>query len=121
MKRLLIISLTLVVTEFFACKHVPPDVVSNPCDTTKFTYAAIIKPILINHCTVCHSGNPPAGGYNFNTYDDAFKAAITNGRLYGAIAHLPTFIWMPEGTGLPLSSCEITQIKNWVNAGGPNN
>ena len=48
------------------------------CDTTKFTYTAIIQPILVNHCTGCHSGINPPDGYNFTLYADAHRAAVTN-------------------------------------------
>jgi mono/diheme cytochrome c family protein len=100
---------------------------SAPCDTTQFTYTNTIKPILTAHCIGCHSpgaGSILPGGYNFNLYADAHRAAITNyppGLLYAVVAHLPGFNPMPQGAGAPLSTCEITQIKKWVNAGGPNN
>jgi len=89
------------------------------CDSSQFTFAADITPILQNHCTGCHSGQAPPNGVDLTSYDGVSQVALS-GLLYGVIAHLPGFDPMPKGSGV-LSECEIAQIREWIDAGSLNN
>ena len=89
------------------------------CDSIEFTFAANIMPILQNHCTGCHSGPAPPNGIELITYNGVSQVAMS-GLLYGVVAHLPGFDPMPKGSGA-LSDCEITQIREWVDAGSLDN
>lgn len=92
---------------------------SESCDTTQFTYAAIIKPMISSQCQGCHTGAGAGGGIDLSTYAGV-KAVADNGRLWGSVHKDPGFVAMPPaGTGL--SSCQLTQIKKWIDAGSPNN
>ncbi len=66
-----------------------------PCDTTKVSFSLTIKPIFQNNCVVCHSTADAAGGLDFESYDGARIPAL-DGRLVGAVKHLPGYIPMPE-------------------------
>lgn len=92
---------------------------ASACDSANVTYSGTIRNIINNKCVGCHSGTPPQGGINFTTYA-GLKAKVDDGRLWGAINHLPGFSPMPKG-GAKLSTCEIRQVKKWMDAGAPNN
>lgn len=89
------------------------------CDTSVFTFAAGIKPIIANKCQGCHSGTAPQGGIDLATYN-AIKLRVTDGKLWGSISHLPGYFAMPKGT-TKLSDCELTKFKKWIASGAPNN
>ena len=96
----------------------------NSCDTTKFTYAAVISPILDTYCRGCHNGPSGSGGVDLSTLS-AVQSEIQNnpGRLLGSIAWTSPYTGtkqMPSG-GSQLSACMITQVKKWIAAGAPNN
>jgi hypothetical protein len=92
------------------------------CDTTKFTFAAAIVPILQANCYSCHSTSAApsvGGGYILDTYAGVLAQA-QNGNLLGGIEHTAGLGAMPLG-GAMLSECKITQVKEWVAAGAKNN
>lgn len=89
------------------------------CVTTNISYAAIVAPILKQNCTGCHSGTSPSGAIDLSTYTNVTKY-ISNGKLYGSIAHSPGYVPMPSATA-SLSVCEISQIKSWIDGGSKNN
>lgn len=92
---------------------------SSACDTSQFTYAAVIKPIISNQCQGCHTGTAAGGGIDLSTYNGV-KSVASNGQLWGSVHKDPGFAPMPPaGTGL--SSCQLTQMKKWIDAGAPNN
>lgn len=88
------------------------------CDTSQFTFAATIQPIINNNCKGCHSGATPAGNVLLDNYDNIRNVAVS-GKLYGSVAHLPDYVPMPQGG--KLSNCNITQIKKWIENGSQNN
>ncbi|HVF81373.1 MAG TPA: c-type cytochrome domain-containing protein [Flavisolibacter sp.] len=92
---------------------------SSVCDSTNVTFSGTIRSIMNNKCLGCHSSSAPQGGINYTAYAGV-KAKVDDGRLWGAINHLPGFSPMPKG-GAKLSDCEIAQFKKWVDAGAPNN
>lgn len=92
---------------------------SNTCDTTMFTYLAIVKPILDANCIGCHTGAGSPRNVDVSTYATTRVVAL-NGKLVGSISHAPGFIAMPQGAA-KLIDCKIIQIRKWVQAGAPNN
>jgi hypothetical protein len=96
----------------------------NACDTTKFTFAAIVQPIMGTYCVGCHKGTSASAGVDLSTIA-AIQAEIKNnpGRLLGSIQWTSPYTGakqMPQGSG-KLPDCYITQIKKWINAGALNN
>jgi hypothetical protein len=89
------------------------------CDTTNVTLSLTIWPILSNNCIVCHSGAAPAGGLDYENYNDLLSVA-NDGRLVGAINHLDGFEPMPRFAP-KLPACDIMKIEKWVNDGALNN
>ena len=92
------------------------------CDTTKFTFAAAIVPILSANCYSCHatSSAPSVGGnIILDTYTGVLAEA-QNGKLLGDLQHAQGFNYMPLG-GSQLSECKITQVSKWIAAGAQNN
>ena len=92
---------------------------SSGCDTTKFTFSAYINPILQNNCVGCHNAATANGGVNLSNYINV-KVNADNGKIYGAVAHLPGFKPMPQG-GSQLSACNIRIIQKWIKSGALNN
>ena len=92
---------------------------SNGCDTTNVTYALSIEPLLRNTCVGCHNAAALNGGVNLSTYGGVRTVAL-NGRLNGAVNHLPGYAAMPLG-GSSLSSCDLSAIRIWINMGSPEN
>jgi mono/diheme cytochrome c family protein len=92
---------------------------STGCNTTNVTFNASVKPILQNYCYGCHGGGSPQGGIDYNTYNGV-KATVVNGKLLGSIQRQSGFSPMPQN-GNKLSTCNISIIKAWVDAGAPNN
>jgi len=84
------------------------------------SFAQHITPLLqSNGCVGCHSGTSPSGNVNLSTFNGV-KAKVNDGRLWGAINHLPGFSPMPQG-GNKINACDIAKIKSWIDAGAPNN
>lgn len=88
------------------------------CDPTKFTYAAIVQPIITNQCVGCHKPGSLGGNIDLSSYS-LVKVQVDNGKLLGSITHAVGYSPMPQGS--KLSDCQITQIKNWISAGALNN
>jgi hypothetical protein len=88
------------------------------CDTSKFTYAAAIKPIIQNKCQGCHNPGFMGGNVDLSTYQ-GLKSIATNGKLYGSITWTTGYSPMPRSMKLP--ACEIIQIKKWIDNGSLNN
>lgn len=91
----------------------------NDCDSTVFTYAGAISPLMTNYCKGCHNPSSAGGGIDLSMYAGVRSVAL-NGKLMGSITHQPGYIAMPQG-GNKLSDCKIIQVQKWVNAGSPNN
>lgn len=88
------------------------------CDPTQYKYASIIQPIMTNQCVGCHKPGSLGGNIDLSNYTKV-KTQADNGKLLGSISHSTGYVPMPQGT--KLTDCQITQIKNWIEAGSPNN
>ena len=88
------------------------------CDTTRFTYAAAIKPIIQTKCQGCHNPGFLGGNIDLSTYQ-GLKAIAINGKLYGSVTWSNGYSPMPRSMKLP--ACEIIQIKKWMDNGSLNN
>ena len=89
------------------------------CDTTAFTYNAIVKPMIETKCVGCHKPGNLGGNIDLSTYT-ATRTSALNGKLLGSIAHQPGYSPMPKN-GSKLQDCEITQVRKWITAGALNN
>ena len=92
---------------------------SATCDSTNVTYSGSIRSIVAGKCQGCHSSASPSGGYDLSQYT-VMKARVTDGKLWGAINHLPGYSPMPRN-GSKLTDCEIAQFRKWIADGAPNN
>jgi hypothetical protein len=123
LKLLTLPALLICIALLAGCKYNSEDElfgINKPCDTTNVTFGITINSIInANGCTNCHTGPSPAGNFTLTGYAD-IKAQVDNGKLWGAINHLPGFSPMPQG-GSKLTQCEIDRIQAWINAGAPDN
>jgi len=93
--------------------------VCNGCDTATFTFSGAVSPIMNTYCKGCHNPASLGGGIDLSTYA-GIDAIAMNGKLMGSITHAAGFSAMPKG-GSALSSCQVTQVQKWINAGALNN
>ena len=91
--------------------------IDTSCDTTAVTYSGTLAPIFATNCIVCHSASSTSTT-KLDSYTGV-KAAVTAGRILGAIQHLSGYLPMPPGSSL--SVCNINKIKAWIHKGSPNN
>lgn len=84
------------------------------CDTTNYSYAKDIKPILEAHCNSCHS-NGGTAGYDFTVMEDVYKS-VKNGALVGTIKWQRGYPAMPIGAQ-KLDDASITKIECWIAKG----
>ena len=89
------------------------------CDSTNVSYSKTIVPIVSSSCNSCHSTARHEGNVITDTYAGLSTVAL-NGKLWGGVNHEQGFVAMPNG-GSKLPTCELAQIKNWINQGAPNN
>lgn len=90
------------------------------CNTEGVTYSVTVSGLLNSYgCLGCHAGPAPDGNINLQGHTNV-AAAARSGRLYGSINHMPGFQPMPQGSN-KMSSCDISRIKAWIDAGAPNN
>lgn len=90
----------------------------NKCFSDSFSFSKEIWPIVQGSCTGCHRRNNPAGGVSLADYND-IKTAVDNGSFEGSIFHKSG--WKPMPPGGSLDSCSQAKIRNWLDAGAPNN
>ncbi|MBC6995377.1 cytochrome c [Neolewinella lacunae] len=90
-----------------------------PCDPSVFTFSGQIFPMLQDYCAGCHGNNRQDGGVNLSSHANIL-ATVRNGTLLGAIRQEPSFASMPP-LGSALSECRVAQVRNWIEAGAPNN
>lgn len=91
----------------------------NLCDSTRFGYSAVIRPLLNNKCQGCHNGPSASGGIDLTTHGNVLLR-VQDGKLWGAVNHMPGYSPMPKNSP-KLSACELSQIRKWIDAGAPNN
>jgi cytochrome c553 len=90
------------------------------------SFSTDVMPILKNSCVRCHGGERTSGGLNLTTY-----AALMNGGESGAVvipgdAGASLLVTLSESGKMPKRGTKLTPeqiqiLKDWVNAGAPNN
>jgi hypothetical protein len=88
---------------------------SNSCDTTNVNFSSVIFPLIQTNCTGCHSGSAAGGQIQLTNYQ-TISAIALNGKLYGAVSHSTGYSPMPKG-GNMLQSCQIDQVRIWIQNG----
>lgn len=89
------------------------------CDSNSFSFSKNISGIISTNCVGCHSAPNPSGGVNLNGYD-AVKSVAQSGALLHALKGTNGFSLMPPYPTNPLSDCQITQVKKWIDNGAKN-
>jgi len=90
------------------------DSCTSGCDSTKYTYAADIAPIINKNCMGCHS----TGTTKIGTYSE-IKVQVDNTNLWTDINTASGPRKMPPSSSL--SVCDKKKIQKWIAAGAPNN
>jgi hypothetical protein len=94
---------------------------TGPCTDTSTTVSYTLKvvPLFQRYCYSCHGGTFPSGNIQMGTYATD-KAVAQSGRLYGSVSYGPGYFAMPQGSP-KLSTCQIADIKKWIDGGLLNN
>ena len=86
-------------------------------DPSTATWEYPIKQILEQNCVICHNENLHYNGVRHDTYLNELKV-VEDGRLKGAINHLPTYPRMPyQQSKLP--EYELELVNAWIANGAP--
>ncbi|MGB0402521.1 MAG: hypothetical protein ACPGEG_00400 [Salibacteraceae bacterium] len=93
------------------CGALPGEIIP---DSISVSYANDIKQIMDSACVVCHNGGGFAPG-DFRLYDDV-KNAVDNKNLEGRVFVIQD---MPQNDTLTVN--ERQTLKDWLDAGSPNN
>jgi uncharacterized membrane protein len=119
-KRLLLLLLAAIIVMYFmgCTERYETDLVrksTTPCDSTG-SYLKV-QAIINTNCSNCHT-NGVSSGLSYKTYNEVSGAAE---RIYERCT-LPqsNSLFMPQN-GNRLTDCELKVIKNWIDAGTPNN
>jgi hypothetical protein len=89
-------------------------------DAASIKYSTTLAALFNSYgCVSCHNNGSPSGGIALENHGGV-KAAVTSGRLFGAVNHDPGFAPMPQG-GSKMNACDIKKLKAWIDAGAPNN
>ena len=117
---LLIIIFTVVISNA-SCYYDKEEILypQSVCDTAHVTFSSSVVPILSSNCYSCHSGSSPSAGIKLDNYTSV-KVQVDNGKLWGAVSHLPGYSPMPKN-GTKMNTCNLAKIKKWIDAGALNN
>ena len=114
----------IVVILFLSCKHQPdvlPSIQPHSCDTTNVSYAADIKPVLMQYCFSCHAGSAAINGFDFAVFDYVQSLALDPYHYIPNVIDTTSHLRMPPA-GYPIpGSCDINKMRAWVNRGALNN
>lgn len=88
------------------------------CDSSNYSFAAAINPIITNNCISCHNENYKSGDISLSNYTNIATIA-QNGKLVGTINKSSGYPLMPPSN--KMNNCNIVKIQKWVKSGYPNN
>lgn len=91
---------------------------ANYCDSVHVNFSGTIKTIIENNCKSCHSGDYPSADLKLTSYDEIKNAFVGKNALDHLLERDGYSLMPPTGS---LSTCNIAQIKKWINDGLPNN
>jgi len=86
------------------------------CDSASSGFTAVIQPMMTKYCVGCHAYPNASAQVELSGYIGV-KNAINQG-LLKSLDHTGYYP-MPKG-GAKLSDCEISQVRNWIQRGAPN-
>jgi len=122
-KNIPLLALFLIITQLFSsCYYDKEDVLyenyyaQNQCDTTNISFSNDIMPIIQGNCatTGCHVQGGTGSGI-FVNYNGVMEK-VNNGSFEKRVLVDKN---MPPAA--PLSDCQQSMIRAWLNAGAPNN
>ena len=100
-----------------------PTTGTTSCDTSSAQFASFVSPLIASKCATsgCHNSTTASAGVNLDGYT-AIKNYISKSQstFFGSINQTSGYSAMPKG-GTKFSTCEITKLQVWVNAGMLNN
>ena len=110
MKKLLILSVLLLIFMISSCASGSDDVIIEP--PIDVTYTGNVKTIIDSKCLFCHT-NPPVNNapMSLTTYDEVKSAVMTR----GLIGRVESGSMPPTGTDL--TAAQVQAIKDWQTGG----
>ena len=100
-----------------------PTVAASLVPAGSLTWNGAVGAIFQTKCVMCHNSGLPTNGLSFSSYSDAIKGASDGPVILPGSADTSKLILVQSAGGHPgqLSPDELTVIKNWINAGAPEN
>ncbi len=102
--------------------QLPPTPTAPPVvPAAEATYANTIGPMLVARCGSCH-GDSALGGLNLSTYEGLLAGGLSGSALVSGDADGSLIIQVQEadaGHFAQLSSAELQTLRNWIEAGAP--
>lgn len=117
MKVLNFVAIVILAGLITGCSYNKADIVypNNNCDTTNMKYSENIRGIISSRCSGCHTGLTTSG-INLDNHQ-ALRAEALSGELLFRITTTDLDSRMPQPPNPPLDSCQVAQIRAWINSG----
>lgn len=91
------------------------------CDTTDFTFATRVYPIIENNClSGCHSQSSGSGGIVLEGYVNVVNSAASGDLMCTILQNGGGCSPMPKNSP-KLSDCDINAVQTWIDNGSPEN
>jgi hypothetical protein len=99
---------------------------STPLPAAEVSFSQDVLPILERRCVKCHGGGRTAAGLVLKTFDDVMKGARGGPVVEPGNAEASSLVELVVSGAMPqreprLLPAEIQAIRDWVDAGAPNN
>lgn len=92
---------------------------SNVCDTSAVTFSEDIQMLISQNCGGCHNNASASGGLNLKGHQNISASALSGAIMDRTTRSLGDPLLMPPGQ--PLSDCDQSKLRTWINEGAPNN
>ncbi len=100
----------------------PPPPEATPADTENPTFDLYIGPLFEAKCTVCHGGSSPQKGLDLSTYESALAGGDDGPVVIPGDSAASRLIEVQSGQHFAtFSEQELEVVKNWIDAGAPEN
>ena len=99
----------------------PPPAELASADTDNPTFDSFVGPLFGDKCTVCH-GATASAGLNLSTYDDTMKGGDSGPSILAGDSAGSLLVEVQSGSHFAtFSADELEIVKNWIDAGAPEN
>lgn len=100
----------------------PPPAEATPSDPENPTFASYVGPLFEAKCTVCHGSSSPQKGLDLSTYSGVIDGGESGPAIVPGDSAASLLVQVQSGQHFAtFSEEELEVIKNWIDAGAPEN